>query len=183
LVTGATTEGVAGRTRAPSIVVPAEWSPRDEPGGRVVVGVKDAEHADALLAAAFAHAARCGAEIQVIHAWRLPDAYADRVELRTHADAWVAEGQRAVSAALAGWTSAYPDVPVKIDVVHGDPADALVKASADADLLLVLRRSPRFLGPHLGHVARGVLRAAECPVGIVPDTDASVSPDEPDGAD
>jgi nucleotide-binding universal stress UspA family protein len=44
-----------------------------------------------------------------------------------------------------------------------------VNAARDARLLILVRRLPsRVLGSHLGGTARAVMRAASCPVEVVP---------------
>ncbi|UMG94866.1 universal stress protein [Nocardioides sp. TF02-7] len=134
----------------------------------VAVGLRDPGHADALLGVAFAAAAARGSSLRVVHAWALPNPYADAVELRTHGPVWDEAARTMAAGVLEEWRRAYPMVPVTVEVVHDDPAQALVKASADADLLVVLRRKLPVLGPHLGRVGRAVLRSAACPVAVVP---------------
>jgi nucleotide-binding universal stress UspA family protein len=52
-----------------------------------------------------------------------------------------------------------------VQVVHGRAAEALVEASADAELLVIGRHDPLVpIGSHVGPVARAVLREATCPV-------------------
>ena len=56
----------------------------------------------------------------------------------------------------------------EVVVTHGRPADALVEESHRAGLLVVGRHRHSIpLGPHLGSVARAVLRHATCPVTVV----------------
>lgn len=69
-----------------------------------------------------------------------------------------------VEAALRG----HPAVRARVDVVHGQAAQALVGATQDADLVLLQRST---LGPvrhHVGSTSRAVLREASCPVEVVP---------------
>ena len=92
LWTGRVSLGVGARAACPTVVVPPEWEP-DRRRGRVVVGFKEADGSMDALAEAFAEAARRGAELLVVHAWKLPAAYDDIIaarvaeeSLRTHAD-------------------------------------------------------------------------------------------------
>ena len=60
-----------------------------------------------------------------------------------------------------------PDVNVR--VVTGDPAEELVKASRDADLLVVgSRGSGGFISLLMGSVSSQVSHHAACPVVIIP---------------
>ncbi len=168
LLGGGTTAAVAAHATVPVVVVPAEWSPSTE-AAPVVVGLKSEAHAEELLGVAFARAAEVGAPLEVVHAWRLPDPYIDRIEVRLEGEEWQRRGTDLVEKVLAPWRADFPDVPVTVTVRHADPAPALVERAADAGLLLLVRRPPRrLLGSHLGGTARAVLRAAAGPVEIVP---------------
>lgn len=167
ILTGATTAKVAARAQCPVVVVPAAW----EPGaatGRVVLGIKSPSHADELMAEAFEIAAARGAALVLLHAWGLPDPYADAIEQRTHADQWIEEGELMLDRILEEWREGYPDVPVETRVSHGSPADALVAAGDGADLVLLVRRAHDLMPGHLGGVTRRVLQLSRCPVEILP---------------
>jgi nucleotide-binding universal stress UspA family protein len=176
LLGGHTTASVAAHSRTPVVVVPADWDPPTDPGP-VVVGLKSRAHAEELLATAFRRAAHTGAPIDVVHAWRLPDEYRDRIENRTHSDAWLARGRELIEEVLAPWREDYPDIPVTTAVVHDDPVRALIHAAEGASLLVLVRRAPALFGSHLGGTARAALRAVSCPVEVVPGT--TVVPDAP----
>jgi len=168
LLAGGTTASVAAHASAPVVAVPSEWTP-EAATGPIVVGLKSQAHAEELLGAAFHRAEATGAPIEVVHAWKLPDEYLDRIEERTHGEYWLTRGSELVEKELAPWRRDYPNTPVTVRVVHDEPAHALVDASRDARLLMLVRRLPsRVLGSHLGGTARAVLRAAPCPVEVVP---------------
>lgn len=163
-----TTAAVAAHTDVPVVVVPAEWEPGSATGP-VVAGLKSEEHADELLGVAFARAAASGAPLRVVHAWKLPDEYIDLIEARTHREYWEQRGTDLLEKALAPWRERYPDVEVKTEVVHDEPACALVDASLGASLVVLVRRPPvKVLGHHLGGTGRAVLKAVSCPVEVVP---------------
>ena len=177
LLGGGTTASVAAHARVPVVVVPTDWEPGTD-AGPIVVGLKTRAHAEELLAAAFHRAAVTGAPIHVVHAWKLPDEYIDRIEERTHGESWLTRGSELVEETLAPWRDDYPDVPITVDVVHDDPAHALVRAARDARLVVLVRRAPgRVLGSHLGGTARAVLRAVSCVVEVVPGS--NIVPDTP----
>jgi nucleotide-binding universal stress UspA family protein len=171
MLTGATTAGVAARASCSVVVVPSSWMPGPS-HGRVVVGIKTHRNAHELLARACAEARARDAELTLVTAWELPDPYLDRVELRTHAAEWEADGRRVLNELLADWRTDYPDVPVEIRIAHGRAAEALLDASAGSDLLLVSRRR-HAMPPYgrLGGVPHALLRLSEVPVEVVPYVD------------
>lgn len=176
LLGGHTTASVAAHSRIPVICVPADWEQATDPDP-VVVGLKSRAHAEELLTTAFHRAVLTGAPVEVVHAWKLPDEYLDRIEDRTHGDYWLARGRDLMEELLAPWREDYPDVPVTTAVVHDEPVRALTHAAQGASLLVLVRRGPGLLGPHLGGTARAVLRTVSCPVEVVPGT--NVVPDAP----
>ena len=170
LVSGPATAAIAARTHCSAVVVPSFWTP-DAARSRVVVGVKSQRDTQELVAQAFAEAAGRGAALTLVTAWRLPDPYADRIELRGHAGEWDQRGRALLEEIAAPWRNRYPDVVVDTEVRHGSPSRVLLKLGATADLLVVGRR--RLAIPpygHLGGVGHTLLRLAEAPVQVVPFT-------------
>lgn len=170
LVAGTTTASVAARAEVPLVSVPEGWQSRPGP---VVVGFAGARNDAALLGRSFARAAELGSPLVVVHAWKVPDAYADIIELRTHADSWAERDAAEIDRELAPWRAALPAVEVTVRVVHQKPAVALLDAARDAAHLVVVRNGPArplgaHLGAHLGGVGRALLHAAPCPVEVVP---------------
>jgi nucleotide-binding universal stress UspA family protein len=167
LLTGTTTASVASQSPCDVVVVPSSWV--DEHRRCVTVGLKYRRHSHELLAQAFSEAAARRAALRVVTAWELADPYLDRVEYRTHADEWTASGTQAVLDVTAPWQALYPDIEVEIEVLHGSPAKVLLRASRDADLLVISRR--RFALPpygRLGGVGHSLLRLSDVPVHVVP---------------
>ena len=74
---GTTTAGVAAHAACPVRVVPEGWADRPGP---VVVGVRTAGQVETLVGRAVGLAARRGGHVVAVHAWNLPDPYADRIE-------------------------------------------------------------------------------------------------------
>jgi len=168
LLTGTTTAAVAAHAPCDVVVVPSHWVAGHD-RGCVVVGLKTRRDSHELIAQAFAEAASRDAALRVVTAWKLPDPYLDRIEFRTHADQWTANGTELVLEVAADWHSVYPDVSVHAAVVHGSPVEVLLRESEDSDLLVVSRR--RFAFPpygHLGGVAHSLLRLSDVPVHVVP---------------
>ncbi|MFB9312705.1 universal stress protein [Nocardioides plantarum] len=168
ILTGATVASVASRVRCPLSVVPSEWT-SSRSLGRVVVGVESIDDAPPLLGVALDEARRRDASVSVLHAWGLPDAYREVFTGQLHDVAWTAEAARSLEALVKSARKTHPDVLVEVRVVHDQPARALVRASTEADVVLVLRHVPRRVpGPHLGSTARAVLGSAASVVEVVP---------------
>jgi nucleotide-binding universal stress UspA family protein len=131
------------------------------------------------IAYAFTYAAETGQPVTVVSTW---DVGLIRATLALNAPIEVWEGfeddqRELVRAAVAPWTTKHPEVVVHTQITQDRAADALVRASTYASLLVVGRRGrggfPRLL---LGSVSRTVLHLARCPVAVVPthrDPDAS----------
>lgn len=167
-LTGDVGTGVAARSPVPMVEVSSTWHP-DEARGVVLVGVKSPEHADALLGDAMPLASERGAALVVLHAWKLPGGYDDVIESRVASDEWRRRTMAEIETMLAPWRTAFPDVKVEVRVTHDHASHALVQASAEADVLVVVRRAHGVpAAAHLGGTARAVLRASHCPVRVVP---------------
>ena len=178
---GDTATAVASRADLPVVEVPGDWRPgaAAHPSyGVVAVGLKSPAYADAVLADAFADAEVLGAELLVLHAWKLPSGYDDVAASDPAVAEWEREALAQVETLLRPWRVAYPDVAVRTEVVHEHPAQALVAASGCADLVVVMRHvhGAPAVG-HLGSVARALLRTAACPVRVVPPSETGVIPD------
>lgn len=169
LLTGNTTSGVAASSLAPVVSVPETWRPQEREAAPVLVGIKGSPHAHELLGAAFATASERGRRLRVLHAWKLPSGYDDVIVDRVAAAEWEQRAVAEMDALVAEWRPGFPDVDVRLDVVHDQAAHALVEASRTANELVVVRRASGVpAATHLGPTARAVLRSAHCPVRVVP---------------
>ncbi|MGB0100568.1 MAG: universal stress protein [Nocardioides sp.] len=167
LLRGNTSTGVAARAAVPTVAVPAGWEPAER--GTVLVGVKSTAHLDALLGDALAVAAERGSRVVLLHAWSLPTEYDDRVQGRVAHAEWARRTAADLEPHLQAWRATYPEVEVEIRSVHEHPVPALITASAEADLLVLVRRAHGMpAAVQLGGTARSVIRAAHCPVRVVP---------------
>jgi nucleotide-binding universal stress UspA family protein len=121
--------------------------------GPVVVGIEDSERGEDALAFAFEHAAQRGATVQAV---------------RGGLSAADASGGHAVAELVERWQAKYPAVPVRLDLRPGALTDALLDASAGAQLVVVAARAHGHLpGSPLGSLTRHLLRHADCPVAVV----------------
>jgi nucleotide-binding universal stress UspA family protein len=173
LLTGATVTGVAASSACPVVAVPPEWTPRGE-HHCVLVGITSANDSSPLLRRAFQYAAERKSRLLVLHAWELPGQYDDLVTARVDVEAWQERARHAIERATAPFEEAYPEVPLDVQVVHGQAAHALTRASQGADLVLLARRVHAFPLGHIGGTVRTLLRHSACPVAVVP---PSVEPD------
>ena len=165
--TGDIVAGVAARAHSPVAVVPDEWEPGDGVG-RVVVGLKDTERSGDLVGRGMALAHELGTELVVVHAWMAPSGYDDIIATRSYQTEYNAALLADIQPLVDAHRRAHPDVRVRIEVLHVQPAFALVKASAGAARLLIARPSHGRALHHLGGVGRAVLRESHCPVEVRP---------------
>lgn len=137
---------------------------------RIIVGVDGSTHSTAALRWAMDDAtARNEAEVNAVLAWQMPS-------VSNSATFDYEELQRAYERLLTATVDEAlpsPDLPVGLRVVMGDPAEVLVEASRNAELLVVgsRGRSP-FAGLLLGSVSQACAARAACPVVAVKVADA-----------
>lgn len=162
---------LAMRARCPVAVVPGRGAPpHAEPlptahRRAVVVGLDGTHAARGALDLAFAHAARSGDELSVVHVWP------PRSRPGPGHDPGWDEQRRALSGLLAGHRARHPGVVAVTHLVRGDAAQGLVDRSRGAGLLVLggcdgARRPGLMPGP----VTLGVLARAACPVVMVRDS-------------
>jgi nucleotide-binding universal stress UspA family protein len=172
LVSRSVSAHISGRAHAPTVSVPEGWQPRVSGPRQVTVGVDgvDSEEGRRLLDHAFTRAAEAGAELTVVHAWQLPSGYDDAVVAQPEVEEWRERYLRVLHGRLDPLRSSHPDVPVSVEIRHLHPAEALIQAAKDSDLVIVGRgRLEHPLVEHLGSVARAVMRDADCPTEVISD--------------
>jgi nucleotide-binding universal stress UspA family protein len=147
-----------------------------EPRGAVIVGVDGSAGASAALLWAAAEARLRQTRLRVIHAWRFsyPEVagygWGGSVEVLPHTGMsdlhQAAEGL--LDEATAHLASAGVDVDFECEAVEGAPADVLVRAAKEGDLLVVGSRGHGgFVGLLLGSVSQQCAHHAPCPVVVV----------------
>lgn len=172
---GSTSAELARKSAAPVVVVRGEREAQRAQGvpaglDRVVVGVDGSATSVHAIGFAFDLASRHRARLIAMLAWNespggLSPGRAWQLDWADVDDAC----RRELAEALAGWEERYPDVVVQREVTTAQlPAQALLTAAQDADLLVV--------GSHgrgavrsilLGSVSHVVMHYAPCPVAIV----------------
>lgn len=135
---------------------------------RIVVGIDGSDVSREALLWARSEADATGAELVAVTAWSPPNAsyptYGGYVPMRVPLDL---PGQRRVEAE-AFVKEVVGDAGVRVEVLRGHPANVLVEAARDADLLVVGSRGHgELVGTLLGSVSRKVAVHATCPVVVV----------------
>ncbi|MBB5157535.1 universal stress protein [Saccharopolyspora phatthalungensis] len=137
---------------------------------RIVVGVDGSECSVRAVGFAYDFAARHDSELTAVLAYteQPPDALPPNRGWRFDSD-MVEAGRRELSEALAGWGEHYPDVAVHQNVTAVEhPAEALLTAAVDADLLVVGTHGRGVVRTALlGSVSHAVVHYAACPVAVV----------------
>jgi nucleotide-binding universal stress UspA family protein len=135
---------------------------------RMLVGVDGSAHSGAALRWALKEAEARSGQVTALLAWQVPflsfPGAFDKDELEKRAKDFLIETVSAIAPT--------PAVPLHTFVAEGDPTQALVQASQEADLLVlgIRGRSP-FAGLLLGSVSQGAAATAGCPVVLVKVTD------------
>jgi nucleotide-binding universal stress UspA family protein len=164
---GSVSIALAGRSAAPTIVVPDGWT-ADEPARQsILVGVDINHDEDTLLEFAFTRAQELGVPLVALHVW---DTHPAVVTSHEELAQWNGEARAAVEAVIAPWQHKFPEVDALGMAVHARPAEGLLKEAEAAQLLVLGRHtrghSPAGLG--LRSVTRSVLHVADLPVAVVP---------------
>jgi nucleotide-binding universal stress UspA family protein len=169
LLPGSTAQRLMHGAPCALAVVPQGWQPG---GGLNTIGVAfvDSPEGREALNGAHALARRAGAKLRVLsagkthgfsHTFGGGDAMTQATTYEEIGSAMRAKAEQAVADATAGTT----DVEIEPDVSVGDPADFLIAASENVDLLVC---GSRGYGPAravlLGGVSRRVTSEASCPV-------------------
>ncbi|MFD7690889.1 universal stress protein [Streptomyces sp. NPDC059781] len=197
-VTGSVSPRVVGRSTRPVVLVRAGRGAADEhlpatdgvapeeiprtPYRQVVLGLRTDRPCDELIGFAFDAARRRDTGLRVVHAFRTPfsPASAPAASLvsaapegpapvpRPRAQA-PADEERTLTAVLRPWREKHPTGPVTETVTEGRATVALVRATRNAGLLVVGRRTTGHrAGARTGPVTHAVLHRAGCPVAVVP---------------
>ncbi|MGC9665173.1 universal stress protein [Planosporangium sp. 12N6] len=166
LLVGSVAVELAAHAASPVLV--ARGSP--EPTGDVLVGVDGSPAGEVAVAFAFAEAALRGSGLAALYAWTDPAWYdlSGMQFVATDPTRLEAEAERVLAEPVARWHERYPEVPVRFRLVRGRAPQALIEASAGAQLVVVGSRGRGgFTGLLLGSVSQALLHHAACPVAVV----------------
>jgi nucleotide-binding universal stress UspA family protein len=164
LLLGSVSERVAQLAEGPVAVI---RNAAPVQGGRVVVGIDGSARSRTAMRWAAAEARARGAELDVVHAWRLPMMTASPfLAVYPTRSALEQVARTVLDTALAD--PALADLTVQGHLVYGSAARALLERSADAGLLVAGTRGlGRVAGTLLGSVTRQLLHHATCPVVVL----------------
>ncbi|MFE6667254.1 universal stress protein [Streptomyces sp. NPDC057697] len=167
LLVGSDSLRVAARSPLPVVVVPS-GDDRD-PAGVVLAAVRD-EHDRETLRVAAALAARRGATLDVLNAWVFLENMGSMVTMLDGVDRLTDERASETARLVAPVREEFLDLAVTEHTVRtGSVSEALVTATADADMIVIgSRRRSHPIGSPLGRVTHAVLHHAQCPVVLVP---------------
>ncbi|MFF7452444.1 MULTISPECIES: universal stress protein [unclassified Streptomyces] len=155
--------GVMTDYACPVVFVPMA---RGHGHAEIALGMDAHDPAEAAVDFAFDTARRWGVRLRAVHAWRFPSRAAELPFGIPEEDrgAWEDQEAQLLSDGLRPWREKYPQVQVLEDVRLLPPAQALVRLSAGAGLVVVGRRP----GGGSGAVTRVLVRESRCPVAVVP---------------
>ncbi|WP_439945937.1 universal stress protein [Streptomyces sp. BBFR109] len=162
---------VAGHADCPIVVIRGNHDNRARTPvhGRIVVGVGDRSAAAVRFAAE--EAARRGAVLHAVRAWRCPAHETIDHPLITGEPERVHE-ERAAQTLEAALADLPPEAKTERSTVEGPARRVLLGAAEEADLLVVgVRRRSGHFGLQLGRTAHTVLHHSPCPVAVVPERD------------
>ncbi|MFS4094424.1 universal stress protein [Streptomyces sp. AF1A] len=129
----------------------------------ITAGVDGTEESLAALQWAGREAVRRGLPLRVVHAWRYAESLAPADRDTQHE--WVSGG---VAEAVRGVSERHPELAVSVDVVEGGAVEALVRAAAEAEMLVLGSRGHGpVVGFLLGSVGQQVVMEARRPVVLV----------------
>ena len=174
LLVGSTSLHTATHAKVPVVVVRMDPTGLEGPeAGRIVVGVDGSDAAQDALRIAFDEAELRHVGMTAIRAWwsgyfDAGGAKSGAIPVHVEEDVVVPGEQAALHDAVAPWRAKHPDVDVRERLVHGDAAEALVRAAKGAELLVVGSRGRGgFRSLLLGSVSHAVLHHATSPVVVV----------------
>ncbi|MEV7194234.1 universal stress protein [Streptomyces sp. NPDC093510] len=170
LLLGSVSLSVAARAASPVVVVRDTEGDRAPAAGQITVGVGEPGESAAAVAFACDVAARRGATLRAVHAWRCP-AHETPARPRTAelTDPHQRRALEELDEALREPLRAHDALVVRREAPEGHARAALLDAARTSDLLVVgAHRREGQLGMQLGPVSHAVLHHAACPVAVVP---------------
>ncbi|MER7246883.1 universal stress protein [Kribbella sp. NPDC000426] len=170
LLVGSVAVQVTTHAVCPVLVVPHDPRPQIQHRPTVVVGVDGSKASAKAIDFAFDQADARHARVVAMHAWTSPFlTYDDGASMLQFDEEKVRDESRLlVAESVAGAAADHPDVEWTTELVSGSAAQALVRRSETADLLVVGSRGRGgFTGLLIGSVGQSALHHTHCPIAIV----------------
>lgn len=168
---GSTSLTVAMHATCPVVVVGPDGVP--EHRGLLVVGVDGSRDSSKALRFAMTSASCWGGRVRAVATWNMAviNGYVVTEPDSAEWQQTVSDLERRVEAVVAEVRASDPrlqEVEVEVEVRHGRPVTELVRASEEADVVVVGSRGRGGVaGALLGSVSQGVLAEAHCPVAVI----------------
>ena len=137
---------------------------------RIVVGIDGSPASEAALHWALVHAVALGGEVHALMSWNehpLLAGVSETLGGGVPLDVVEEQSKGLLDATIAAATPDGNTVTITREAVSGSPADVLIDAAVEADMIVVGRHAKRGV-LHLGSVSTRVAREASCPVVVVP---------------
>ncbi|RRS01439.1 universal stress protein [Glycomyces terrestris] len=139
----------------------------DRHSERIVVAIDGSPPSLDALRWAIAYADRCGAIVEALHVWHIPNEYGTPVPA-VPGETFEATAKRSLQGSIDEVVGDRTDAPVEAATRQGYPPKVLVERSAAADLLVVGSRGRGALaGTLLGSVSLHCVTHAHCPVVVI----------------
>jgi len=170
LLVGSVAVQVSTHAECPVVVIPHDLRPHAHEGPTVVVGVDGSKTSAKAIDFAFDQAEGMHAQVVALHAWTSPFlTYAEGASMLQFDEQQIQEEARLlVAESVAGAAADHPDVKWTTELVTRSAAQALVRRSESADLLVLGSRGRGgFSGLLLGSVSQSALHHTQCPTAIV----------------
>lgn len=173
LLLGSVSQRCLHEAKCAVAIVRSDSTARATEFGRVVVGVDGSNHGDAALAWAVREAGRRDAKLRVVHARAANSIDIAFLPSPTTATAVATKHAKALLDAALARVPVPEGLDVEVVPASGSPADALLAASHDADLVVVGRAGRSLLTRMaLGSVATQISHHSQVPAIFVSATDA-----------
>ncbi len=168
LLAGGLPTRVSAHAHCPVVLVNDDWIPRD---GSVVVGLGSDETSEPALRFAAEEALRRSTSLELVHAWQItPGEAMASAALIVAPDGFIRGAHRAqLDDASRALRREFPNLPI-VDILAQVPtADALIEASASAELVVIgTHHHEAEIGLLVGSVGGRLLRRLRVPVCVVP---------------
>ncbi|TQK20484.1 universal stress protein family protein [Microbacterium sp. SLBN-154] len=164
-LSGALPLQVSARSRAPVVLVPAEWSDLGDP---VTVGVSADDSSDAAVAFAACEADLTSVSLRLVHAWQMPPPSFAGDAVPT-VDAVVAEHRGVLDTRMRWVIARYPSMGLRSDLVRDLAGPTLLRHAAHSSLLVIGTHHRGVVQGRLsGSVAQALVWRVPCPLAVVP---------------